>query len=178
MRELGQKLDKEIVLETVGNDVELDRALIEGLSDPLTHLVRNCADHGIEPAAERLRLGKPAAGHVRISAAHLAGRVQIEVRDDGRGMGMDVVKTNIERLGGRVEIESAVRRSLTEDVAHLDIADDGEAAWERLQTGKYDVLIKVIEQVSHISSSTAASVEEQSATTSESVGTVHKVLSD
>jgi two-component system chemotaxis sensor kinase CheA len=159
VRDLGQKLGKEIELETVGNDVELDRALIEGLSDPLTHLIRNCADHGIEPAAERLRLGKPAAGKVRISAAHLAGRVQIEVRDDGRGLnpdllkakavekgvlaadqaarmtvseawqlifapgfstaavvsdvsgrgvGMDVVKTNIERLGGRVEIDSVV----------------------------------------------------------------------
>jgi two-component system chemotaxis sensor kinase CheA len=159
VRDLGQKLGKEIQLETVGNDVELDRALIEGLSDPLTHLIRNCADHGIEPPAERLRAGKPAAGQVRISAAHLAGRVQIEVRDDGRGLnpdllkakavekgllaadqaakltvaeawqlifapgfstaavvsdvsgrgvGMDVVKTNIERLGGRVEIDSVV----------------------------------------------------------------------
>ena len=161
LRDLGQKLGKEIQLETVGDDVELDRALIEGLSDPLTHLVRNAADHGLEPREERLRVGKPPAGRVRISAAHLAGRVQIEVRDDGRGLdpvrlkakavekglitadqaerlgeaeawqlifapgfstaavvsdvsgrgvGMDVVKTNIERLGGRVEIESVVGR--------------------------------------------------------------------
>ncbi len=159
MRDLGQKLGKDIRLETVGDDVELDRTLIEGLSDPLTHLVRNSADHGIEPAEDRVRAGKPAHGQVRISAAHLAGRVQIEVRDDGRGLnpeklkakavekklitpeqaarlgeqeawqlifapgfstaavvsdvsgrgvGMDVVKTNIERLGGRVEIRSVL----------------------------------------------------------------------
>ena len=157
VRDLGQKLGKDIRLETVGEDVELDRTLIEGLSDPLTHLVRNSADHGIEPPDLRLRAGKPPGGLVRISAAHLAGRVQIEVRDDGRGLdaeklkskavekglitpeqasrlgeqeawqlifapgfstaavvsdvsgrgvGMDVVKTNIERLGGRVEIQS------------------------------------------------------------------------
>ncbi|MCS6248741.1 MAG: hybrid sensor histidine kinase/response regulator, partial [Opitutus sp.] len=159
IRDLGQKLGKEIQLETVGDDVELDRALIEGLSDPLTHLIRNSADHGIELPAARVAAGKTAAGHVRISAAHLAGRVQIEVRDDGhglnpeklkakaiekgvitteqaakmteseawqlifapgfstaavvsdvsgRGVGMDVVKTNIEKLGGRVEIHSVL----------------------------------------------------------------------
>ena len=159
IRDLGQKLGKDIHLETVGDDVELDRALIEGLSDPLTHLIRNSADHGIEPGDERQRAGKSPTGRVRISAAHLAGRVQIEVRDDGRGLnpaklkakavekglitpeqaarlgdteswqlifapgfstaavvsdvsgrgvGMDVVKTNIERLGGRVEISSVL----------------------------------------------------------------------
>ena len=159
IRDLGQKLGKEIQLETVGDDVELDRALIEGLSDPLTHLIRNSADHGIELPGARVAAGKTAAGHVRISAAHLAGRVQIEVRDDGnglnpeklkakaiekgvitteqaskmteseawqlifapgfstaavvsdvsgRGVGMDVVKTNIEKLGGRVEINSVL----------------------------------------------------------------------
>lgn len=159
VRDLGQKLGKELQLEIIGDEVELDRALIEGLSDPLTHLVRNAADHGIEPPEERRRAGKPPFGRIRISAAHLAGRVQIEVRDDGRGLdparlkakaeekglitaqqaarlsdaeawqlvfapgfstaavvsdvsgrgvGMDVVKTNIERLGGRVEIQSVL----------------------------------------------------------------------
>lgn len=159
VRDLGQKLGKDLLLETVGDEVELDRALIEGLSDPLTHLVRNAADHGIETPEERRRAGKPPSGRIRIAASHLAGRVQLEVRDDGRGLdparlkakaiekglltaeqaarlgdteawqlifapgfstaavvsdvsgrgvGMDVVKTNIERLGGRVEIQSAV----------------------------------------------------------------------
>ena len=159
LRDLGQKLGKEFLLETIGDDVELDRTILEGLSDPLTHLIRNSADHGIEPPDERRRAGKPPAGHVRLTAAHLAGHVQISVRDDGRGLdpdrlrtkalekgvitaeqaarltpdecralifapgfstaaqvtdvsgrgvGMDVVKSNIERLGGRVELASTL----------------------------------------------------------------------
>lgn len=157
VRDLSHKLNKEIQLEIFGDDVELDRTLLEGLSDPLTHLVRNSVDHGIEAPADRIANGKPSCGLVRLSAAHLAGRVQIEVRDDGggmdperlkakaiekgvitpdqaaqmsheealqiifaagfstaaalsdisgRGVGMDVVKTNIEKLGGHVEVES------------------------------------------------------------------------
>lgn len=157
VRDLSHKLDKEIQLEIFGDDVELDRTLLEGLSDPLTHLVRNSVDHGIEAPADRIAKGKSSCGSIRLSAAHLAGRVQIEVRDDGagmdperlkakaiekgvitadqasqmsheealqiifaagfstaaalsdisgRGVGMDVVKTNIEKLGGHVEIES------------------------------------------------------------------------
>jgi len=159
VRDLGQKLNKDIQLEVFGDDVELDRTLIEGLSDPLTHLVRNSIDHGIEKAGDRLAAGKPAHGTVRLSAAHLAGRVQIEVSDDGagidperlkakavekgmlsaeqasrladnealnlifaagfstaatvsdisgRGVGMDVVKTNIEKLGGHVDLDSRI----------------------------------------------------------------------
>lgn len=157
VRDLSHKLNKEIHLEIFGDDVELDRTLLEGLSDPLTHLIRNSIDHGIEKAADRLSAGKSAHGTVRLSAAHLAGRVQIEVSDDGagmdperlkakavekgiisaeqasrmsdseaqnlifaagfstaaavsdisgRGVGMDVVKTNIEKLGGHVELDS------------------------------------------------------------------------
>ena len=159
VRDLSHKLNKEIQLEIFGDDVELDRTLLEGLSDPLTHLIRNSIDHGIEKAADRLAAGKPAHGTVRLSAAHLAGRVQIEVTDDGagmdperlkskavekgvispdqaqrlsdsealnlifaagfstaaavsdisgRGVGMDVVKTNIEKLGGHVDLDSQV----------------------------------------------------------------------
>ena len=157
VRDLSQKLDKEIQLEIFGDDVELDRTLLEGLSDPLTHLVRNSVDHGIESPSARAAKGKKTFGTVRLSAAHLAGRVQIEVLDDGggmdperlkakaiekgiittdqasrmsdtdalqlifaagfstaavvsdisgRGVGMDVVKTNIEMLGGHVELDS------------------------------------------------------------------------
>lgn len=157
VRDLSHKLSKEIHLEIFGDDVELDRTLLEGLSDPLTHLIRNSIDHGIEKTADRLAAGKSAHGTVRLSAAHLAGRVQIEVSDDGagmdperlkakavekgiisseqasrmsdseaqnlifaagfstaaavsdisgRGVGMDVVKTNIEKLGGHVELDS------------------------------------------------------------------------
>lgn len=157
VRDLSHKLEKEIQLEIFGDDVELDRTLLEGLSDPLTHLVRNSVDHGIEAPSVRLSRGKNSCGTIRLSAAHLAGRVQIEVFDDGggmdperlkakaiekgiitpdeaarmpdaealqlimaagfstaaavsdisgRGVGMDVVKTNIEKLGGHVELES------------------------------------------------------------------------
>jgi two-component system chemotaxis sensor kinase CheA len=157
VRDLSHKLDKEIQLEIFGDDVELDRTLLEGLSDPLTHLVRNSVDHGIEAPSVRISKGKTSCGTIRLSAAHLAGRVQIEVFDDGggmdperlkakaiekgiitadeaarmpdsealqlimapgfstaatvsdisgRGVGMDVVKTNIEKLGGHVELES------------------------------------------------------------------------
>ncbi|MEI6035959.1 MAG: chemotaxis protein CheW [Verrucomicrobiae bacterium] len=155
VRDLGQKLHKEIQLDIVGDDVELDRMLIEGLADPLARIVHNCADHGIETPEERQTLGKPAAGRIRMAAAHLNGRVQIEVRDDGRGLapeklkakaikkgllapevaahmsaaeacqtlfmagfsdscsadsgrgiGMDVVKANIEKLGGDVALET------------------------------------------------------------------------
>ena len=157
VRDLSHKLNKEIQLEIFGDDVELDRTLLEGLSDPLTHLVRNSVDHGIEAPANRIAKGKTSCGTVRLSAAHLAGRVQIEVLDDGggmdperlkskaiekgiltvdqaarmtdsdalqlifaagfstaaavsdisgRGVGMDVVKTNIEKLGGHVELDS------------------------------------------------------------------------
>jgi two-component system chemotaxis sensor kinase CheA len=157
VRDLSHKLSKEIQLEILGDDVELDRTLLEGLSDPLTHLVRNSVDHGIEAPADRIAKGKTSCGTIRLSAAHLAGRVQIEVLDDGggmdperlkakavekgvitieqasrmtdsdalqlifaagfstaeavsdisgRGVGMDVVKTNIEKLGGHVELDS------------------------------------------------------------------------
>jgi hypothetical protein len=86
VRDLSQKLGKDIALEISGDEVELDRAILEGLSDPLTHLVRNSVDHGLEQPAEREAQGKSPRGTVRLAAAHLAGRVQIEVADDGRGM--------------------------------------------------------------------------------------------
>jgi two-component system chemotaxis sensor kinase CheA len=79
VRDLSHKLEKEIQLEIFGDDVELDRTLLEGLSDPLTHLVRNSVDHGIESPATRVAKGKKSCGTIRLSAAHLAGRVQIEV---------------------------------------------------------------------------------------------------
>jgi len=164
VRDLGAQLHKEIQLEIVGKDVALDRSLVEGLSDPLTHMVRNAADHGIEPAADRLRSGKKAGGHIRIEARHEAGQVVVEIADDGkgidsakvaaaalakglitpeklrgmserdklalillpglstaqkvtdvsgRGVGMDVVRTNLERLGGQLEITSEMGKGST-----------------------------------------------------------------
>lgn len=157
VRDMAHALNKDIQLEISGKDVELDKSLIEGLSDPLTHMVRNAVDHGIEPSEERIRAGKKRTGIIRLEARHEAGHVVVEIADDGagldpqrisasalkkgliaqnklmgmsdkekiglvflpglstaekvtdlsgRGVGMDVVKTNLDRLGGKVEIES------------------------------------------------------------------------
>ncbi len=157
VRDLARELGKDIDLRISGRETELDRSLIETLSDPLTHLVRNSCDHGIETPAVRLGSGKPERGFIALTAAHEAGQVLIEVEDDGkgidaeaiaakaikmgltspervalmsrkeklflttlpglstaakvsdlsgRGVGMDVVKANVDRLGGRIDIDS------------------------------------------------------------------------
>ncbi|GAB4477793.1 MAG: chemotaxis protein CheA [Burkholderiaceae bacterium] len=91
LRDLAAKLGKEIELKTVGEATELDKGLIEKIIDPLTHLVRNSADHGIEPPAQRIAAGKPAAGTITLSAAHQGGSILIEVRDDGAGLRRDKI---------------------------------------------------------------------------------------
>lgn len=157
VRELARDLGKETSLRLIGETTELDRKVIEALADPMVHLIRNAIDHGIEPAEERERLGKPRQGLIEIAAQAHGGRVLISVRDDGRGMepqrlretalrkglisaeaaaalsdqealelifmpgfttaniitdvsgrgvGMDVVRTNLAEIGGEVQIES------------------------------------------------------------------------
>jgi two-component system chemotaxis sensor kinase CheA len=164
IRDLAKKLNKEINLTLVGQDVELDKSIVEQLSDPLTHLIRNSVDHGIETLEERKKAGKNATGEVVLHAFHEGGKVHIQIRDDGaginrervrqkaieknlytdenlakmtdreidgiillpgfstakvvsdisgRGVGMDVVKTNIERLGGTVDIDSVPGKGTT-----------------------------------------------------------------
>jgi len=157
VRDLAKKLNKTIDLTIVGKDVELDKTIIESINDPLTHLIRNSVDHGIEMPADRKKIGKPENGLVILKAYHEAGQVVIEISDDGkgldgealaasavnkglitaeqaqamsdkekvnliflpgfstaaevtdvsgRGVGMDVVKTNLDQLGGNVDIIS------------------------------------------------------------------------
>ncbi len=155
IRDLAAKSGKQIQLVMSGEDTELDKTLIEAIGDPLTHLVRNSADHGLEPPDERIAAGKPELGTVRLNAFHDGGSICISVEDDGRGLnkqkilakatekgliaegqpltdeevwllifrpgfstadkitdisgrgvGMDVVKRNIEALGGSVSIKS------------------------------------------------------------------------
>jgi two-component system chemotaxis sensor kinase CheA len=157
VRDLASELGKEIQLKLEGVEVELDKTILEGLSDPLTHMVRNSVDHGIEAPAVRIAANKPALGTITLRAKHQAGQVIIEISDDGkglaadkiaasalskgmitpeqlqamseydkqmlvfmpgvstaeklsdvsgRGVGMDVVKTNLDKLGGKVEIDS------------------------------------------------------------------------
>jgi two-component system chemotaxis sensor kinase CheA len=86
VRDVGQRTGKQVELAITGGDAELDKQVIEKLVDPLTHLVRNALDHGIETAAERVAAGKPAAATLRLHAEHKGGHIEIRVRDDGRGI--------------------------------------------------------------------------------------------
>lgn len=154
VRDTAGKLEKDIELVTEGKSTELDKSLVERITDPLTHLVRNSLDHGIEMPDDREAVGKPRTGQLTLSARHQGGNILIEVKDDGagmdrevllkkarenglnvsdtmpdedvwqlifapgfstsaevtdvsgRGVGMDVVKRNIQAMGGRVEIQS------------------------------------------------------------------------
>jgi two-component system chemotaxis sensor kinase CheA len=86
VRDLSTKLGKQVELELVGKDTELDRTVVDALGDPLVHLIRNSLDHGLEGPDERVKAGKPASGTLHLSARHAGGNVVIEVRDDGRGI--------------------------------------------------------------------------------------------
>ena len=164
VRELSLELDKKIELELDGGDTELDRQVLELIKDPLTHMIRNAADHGLESSAVRARAGKPPTGRIKLSAGQEGGFIVIEVADDGRGMsaekirakvlesglatptelnrlsdqdvfkfifragfstasavtgisgrgvGMDVVRANIELIGGMVELKSTSAKGTT-----------------------------------------------------------------
>jgi len=86
VRDMSRKLSKEVRLEITGEETEVDKNIIERISDPLMHLVRNSVDHGIEPAEERKKKGKPEAGTITIEAKNAGGDVLIIVKDDGRGL--------------------------------------------------------------------------------------------
>jgi two-component system chemotaxis sensor kinase CheA len=86
VRDLSTKLGKQVDLQLVGKDTELDRTVVDALGDPLVHLVRNSLDHGLEGPEDRVAAGKPATGTLEISAQHAGGNVVITVRDDGRGV--------------------------------------------------------------------------------------------
>ena len=91
LRDLASKLGKKVEFVTMGESTELDKGLVEKITDPLTHLVRNSCDHGVEMPEERVRSGKPEAGTITLSAAHQGGSIVIEVRDDGRGMSREKI---------------------------------------------------------------------------------------
>jgi two-component system chemotaxis sensor kinase CheA len=86
LRDLASKLGKKVEFVTHGEATELDKGLVEKITDPLTHLVRNSCDHGIESPADRLAKGKPEHGTITLAASHQGGSILIEVRDDGRGL--------------------------------------------------------------------------------------------
>ncbi|WP_321475370.1 chemotaxis protein CheA [uncultured Paludibaculum sp.] len=107
VRDLARKSGKLAELELHGEDVELDRTIVEELSDPLVHMLRNALDHGLESPDEREAVGKPASGKVRLKAAHQAGQIVIELSDDGRGLDR-----------GRI-LAKAVQRGLVSPEANL-----------------------------------------------------------
>jgi two-component system, chemotaxis family, sensor kinase CheA len=109
VRDLAAELDKEIELEMRGAETELDRQVLELVKDPLTHLVRNSADHGIESAAERLAAGKPEKGTIRLSACHQGGQIIIEIADDGRGLDLAGIKAKAVERGFITEAEIAAK---------------------------------------------------------------------
>ncbi|MCA9772787.1 MAG: chemotaxis protein CheA [Myxococcales bacterium] len=164
LRDLSRDLKKEINLELTGEDTELDKSLVEEIGDPLVHLIRNSADHGIESPEQRIAAGKPRHGTIHLSAFHEGDNIVIQIKDDGkgidskvirrkaiekglidenagerlserdvinlifapgfssvdtvtsvsgRGVGMDVVKTNISKLNGLIEIDTAVGKGTT-----------------------------------------------------------------
>lgn len=92
VRDLSADLGKKIELVTAGADAELDRQVLDLIKDPLTHMVRNCADHGLETPAERIMAGKPETGTIRLEAFHQGGYVVVEIGDDGRGLNLDKIK--------------------------------------------------------------------------------------
>jgi len=98
-RDVGRATGKEIRLELVGGEVELDRAVLEAVRDPLVHLVRNAIDHGIEPRSERVAAGKDGVGVVRVRATQAARSVVVEVSDDGRGVDTDRVRSRAVEAG-------------------------------------------------------------------------------
>ncbi|TAE34514.1 MAG: hybrid sensor histidine kinase/response regulator [Alphaproteobacteria bacterium] len=164
IRDLSMELGKKIDLKMIGSETELDRQLLEMIKDPLTHMVRNSCDHGLEGPEDRIKAGKNPMGEVKLSAYHEGGHIIIEIADDGRGVnlarvkqkilennlatpeelatmaesqitqyifkagfstaekvtsvsgrgvGMDVVRTNIEKIGGTVELHSVAGKGST-----------------------------------------------------------------
>jgi two-component system, chemotaxis family, sensor kinase CheA len=99
VRDLAISCGKQINLEFEGADTELDRSILEAIKDPLTHLIRNCIDHGIETPEVRSQLGKPATGQLHLRASQENGKINIEISDDGRGIDTNKLKQKAQQLG-------------------------------------------------------------------------------
>ena len=92
VREVGEMTGKRVRLVTAGEDTEVDKTVVERLAEPITHMLRNAIDHGLESPEDRIAAGKPAEGTVRLAALHRSGRIVIEISDDGRGINRERVK--------------------------------------------------------------------------------------
>ena len=107
VRDLALETGKKIALDMHGQDTELDRQVLELMRDPLTHMVRNSADHGLEGPEERRAAGKPEIGRIRLNAFHEGGHILIEVADDGRGLAVDKIRAKVLSKGLATEAEMA-----------------------------------------------------------------------
>lgn len=105
IRDLAKELGKKIDLVMIGEETELDRQVLDMIKDPLTHMVRNSADHGIEMPADRVDKGKPETGTVTLRAFHEGGHIIIEIQDDGKGLPLDKIKAKIVKNGLASQIE-------------------------------------------------------------------------
>jgi two-component system, chemotaxis family, sensor histidine kinase and response regulator PixL len=99
VRDLSVQFDKDVQLQVMGENTSIDRAILENLSDPLLHLVRNAFDHGIEATATRLAAGKPAAGNIVLAASQRGGDTIITITDDGGGINLDLIRQQLQQLG-------------------------------------------------------------------------------
>jgi two-component system, chemotaxis family, sensor kinase CheA len=107
VRDLSHEMDKKIELTMLGADTELDRQVLELIKDPLTHMVRNSGDHGLETPAERRAAGKSETGHITLNAFHEGGHIIIEITDDGRGLPLDKIRAKVLKNGLATEAELA-----------------------------------------------------------------------
>ena len=107
VRDLGHELGKKIDLVMRGAETELDRQVLELIKDPLTHMVRNSADHGLEGSEERRAAGKPETGRITLNAYHEGGHIIIEIADDGRGLSIERIRAKAQALGLASEVELA-----------------------------------------------------------------------
>ena len=147
VRDVSKQLDKQILLSIHGGDTELDKSVIDKIADPLTHLVRNAIDHGIESAAERLALGKPAEGNLQLNAYHDSGMIVLEISDDGRGLNTARIR---EKAVGKGMIEADA--ALSDPSIHLLIFEAGFSTAEQVSdlSGRgvgMDVVRSAIEQL-------------------------------
>ncbi len=107
VRDLANELGKKIALDMIGAETELDRQVMELIKDPLTHMVRNSADHGLETPEHRRAAGKPETGRITLNAYHQGGHIVLEIGDDGRGLAVDKIKEKVLRQGLASEAELA-----------------------------------------------------------------------
>ena len=119
VRDVAREMDKKIELTMLGADTELDRQVLELIKDPLTHMVRNSGDHGLEKPAERRAAGKPETGHITLNAYHEGGHIIIEIADDGRGLPLDRIRAKVLANGLATEAELAAHDRGADAALHL-----------------------------------------------------------